>query len=186
MAAQQGWVALLGERMQRDFPEWQLVNASISGETSAGGASRIAQEIARHQPSLVIIELGGNDGLRGLPLEGNDGMRRHLAAMIEAAQRADAHVLLIGVQMPPNFGADYTQNFAQTYFDLAEHYEIALVPSLLEPIAHERDAFQDDNIHPTAVAQPRLLEHVWPVLRPLIGCPARTSARECISFMNSP
>jgi len=179
MAAQQGWVALLDERVQREFPGWKLANASISGETSAGGAARIVREIARHQPSVVVIELGGNDGLRGLPLAGSNGMQRNLATMIEHAQRADAHVLLLGMQMPPNLGADYVRQFARTYPDLAERYQTALLPFMLEPIAHERAAFQHDHIHPTAAAQPRLLEHIWPVLRPLIGCAAQTPASEC-------
>jgi len=120
MAAQQGWVSLLNERVQREFPGWTVANASISGETSAGGAARIAREIARHQPSIVVIELGGNDGLRGLPVEGEHGMQRNLARMIEAAQRNQAHVLLLGMQMPPNLGADYTRQFARTYPELAE------------------------------------------------------------------
>jgi len=181
MAARQGWVSLLNERIQREFPNWKVANASISGETTAGGAARIAREIARHQPSVVVIELGGNDGLRGLPLEGTHGMRGNLSAMIEAAQRHHAHVLLLGMQMPPNLGADYTRRFARTYPELAEHYQTALLPFLLEPIAHERSAFQNDHIHPTAAAQPRLLDHVWPALRPLIGCDAGTPSRECTS-----
>jgi len=182
MAAQQGWVSLLNERIQREFPGWKVANASISGETTAGGASRIAREIKRHQPAIVVIELGGNDGLRGLPIAGAHGMRGNLAAMIEAAQRNHAHVLLLGMQMPPNLGADYTREFARTYPDLAAHYQTALLPFLLEPIAHERSAFQNDHIHPTAAAQPRLLEHVWPALRPLIGCDINTPSSECESL----
>jgi len=182
MAAQQGWVSLLDERIQREFPGWKVANASISGETTAGGASRIAREIKRHQPAIVIIELGGNDGLRGLPIAGTHGMRGNLATMIEAAQRSHAHVLLLGMQMPPNLGADYTREFARTYPDLAERHQTALLPFLLEPIAHERSAFQNDHIHPTAAAQPRLLEHVWPALRPLIGCDINTPASECESL----
>jgi len=182
MAAQQGWVSLLNERIQREFPGWKVANASISGETAAGGASRIAREIARHQPAIVVIELGGNDGLRGLPIAGTHGMRGNLATMIEAAQRNHAHVLLLGMQMPPNLGADYTREFARTYPDLAAHYQTALLPFLLEPIAHERSAFQSDHIHPTAAAQPRLLDHVWPALRPLIGCDTNTPSRECESL----
>jgi len=181
MAAQQSWVALLGERVQREFPGWTLVNASISGDTTASGAARIAREIERHHPSIIVIELGGNDGLRGLSLDGHHGMRRNLATMIELAQRHEAHVLLLGMQMPPNFGPVYTRQFARIYPDLAEHYQTALVPFLLEPIARERDAFQADNIHPTAAVQPRLLDHVWPALRPLIGCAVTTPARQCQS-----
>jgi len=179
MAQQQGWVSLLDERVQREFPGWKVANASISGETSAGGAARIVREIARHQPSVVVIELGGNDGLRGLPLDGTNGMRSNLTAMIEASQHAGAHVLLLGMHMPPNLGADYVRQFARTYPDLAERYQTALLPFMLEPIAYERAAFQHDHIHPTAAAQPRLLEHIWPALRPLIGCAAQTPASEC-------
>jgi len=182
MAAQQGWVWLLNERVQREFPGWKVANASISGETTAGGAARIAREIARHQPAIVVIELGGNDGLRGLPLAGAHGMRGNLSAMIEAAQRSHAHVLLLGMQMPPNLGADYTREFARSYPDLAARYRTALLPFLLEPITHERDAFQNDHIHPTAAVQPRLLDHVWPALRPLIGCDVNTPSSECESL----
>jgi len=179
MAARQGWVSLLDERVGREYPGWKVANASISGETSAGGAARIKREIARHAPSVVVIELGGNDGLRGLPLDGMGGMRHNLTSIIEASQYADAHVLLLGMQMPPNLGADYVRQFARIYPDLAERYQTALLPFMLEPIAHERAAFQHDHIHPTAAAQPRLLEHIWPALRPLIGCPAQTTTSEC-------
>jgi len=179
MSTEQGWVALLDERVRREFPGWKIINVSIGGETSAGGAARIAREIERHQPSVVVIELGGNDGLRGLPLDGEHGMRRNLAVMIEHAQRANAHVLLLGMQMPPNLGADYVRQFARTWPELAERYQTAMLPFLLEPIAHEREAFQGDQIHPTAAAQPRLADHVWPALRPLIGCAVKTSTREC-------
>jgi len=181
MAAKQGWVSLLSERIQREYPGWQVINASISGDTSAGGVARIGRELERHAPKIVVIELGGNDGLRGLPLDGNHGLKRNLAAMIEAAQRANAHVLLLGMRMPPNLGADYTRHFAAIYSGLSEHYQTALLPFLLEPIAGERDAFQPDHIHPTAAAQARLAEHVWPALRPLIGCAADTPASECTS-----
>jgi len=186
MAAQQGWVSLLGERIQREYPGWQVINASISGDTSAGGAARIGRELERHAPKIVVIELGGNDGLRGLPLDGDHGLKRNLARMIEAAQRANAHVLLVGIEMPPNLGADYSTRFARIYPDLAGHYDTALLPFLLAPIAHDRNAFQPDNIHPTAAAQVLLLEHVWPVLKPLFGCPTSTPARACAAPLNPP
>jgi len=176
MAARQGWAALLGEQVRDEFPDWQVVNASISGETSAGGAARIHAAIARHRPSVVVIELGGNDGLRGLPLA---ALHANLAQMVEAAQAARAHVLLLGMRMPPNLGADYTAGFARTYQQLADDYHTALVPFLLEPIAHEHSAFQDDTIHPTAAAQPRLLDHVWPTLRPLINCAPEMPTPQC-------
>jgi acyl-CoA thioesterase-1 len=164
----QGWVALLAARLAESHRDWRVVNASVSGETTAGGAARIADELARHAPALVAIELGANDGLRGLPVE---AARANLAAMIEAAQRAGARVLLIGMRMPPNYGPEYTQAFAAMYAELAARYDTALVPLLIEPIARDRAQFQDDNLHPTAAAQPKLLDHVWPALAPLLGAP---------------
>jgi len=177
IATEQGWVALLAQRIKNEFPDWKVVNASISGETTAGGVSRIHDELIRHRPRVVIIELGANDGLRGLPLR---DMRRNLIAMIQDAQQSTAsHVLLLGMQMPPNLGADYTINFARIYSQLAEELDAALLPFLLEPIATDRAAFQDDHLHPTAEVQPRLLEHVWPALHPLLGCPIDTPTRQC-------
>jgi acyl-CoA thioesterase-1 len=164
----QGWVALLAARLAESHRDWRVVNASVSGETTAGGAARIADELARHAPALVAIELGANDGLRGLPVE---AARANLAAMIEAAQRAGARVLLIGMRMPPNYGPEYTQAFAAMYAELAARYDTALVPLLIESIARDRAQFQDDNLHPTAAAQPKLLDHVWPALAPLLGAP---------------
>jgi len=178
MAADQGWVALLGERVSEGFPGWRVVNASISGETSAGGAARVGAVIARHRPSVLVVELGGNDGLRGLPLQ---ALRSNLAQMVEAAHEAGAHVLLLGMRMPPNLGGDYTAGFTHIYQELADRYGTALLPFLLEPIAHERDAFQGDNIHPTAAVQVRLLDHVWPRLWPLIGCAPGTPTVQCES-----
>jgi len=177
IATEQGWVWLLAQRIKNEFPHWKVVNASISGETTAGGVSRIHDELARHRPSVVIIELGANDGLRGLPLQ---DMERNLVNMILLAGKTfSAHVLLLGMQMPPNLGADYTIHFAQIYPQLAEELDAALLPFLLEPIATDRAAFQDDHLHPTAEVQPRLLEHVWPALRPLLGCPLDTPTRQC-------
>lgn len=169
---EQGWPALLDERIKARSLPWRVVNASVSGETTSGGLVRMAGELQRNQPQLVVIALGANDGLRGLPLEQT---RAQLAAMIEAALAAKARVLLIGMQMPPNYGPDYTRGFAHNYQDLAAQYHIALLPFLLEPIASERDAFQADNLHPVAAAQPRLLEHVWAVLGPMLGPTPKSS-----------
>lgn len=163
---EQGWPALLDERLKSRSLPWRVVNASVSGETTSGGLARIAGELQRNQPQLVVIALGANDGLRGLLLEQT---RTQLAAMIEAALAAKARVLLIGMRLPPNYGPDYTTGFARNYQDLAAQYRIALLPFLLEPIASERTAFQADNLHPVAAAQPRLLEHVWAVLGPMLG-----------------
>jgi len=166
MSAAEGWVALLQQRLRREAPGWRVVNASISGETSAGGASRIAQAVVREQPDVVIIALGANDGLRGLPLA---DARRNLARMIGASQHVGAQVLLVGMRMPPNLGADYTRGFEDNYRLLAETFDTALLPFLLAPVAEDRANFQDDNLHPTVEAQPKILDHVWPALRPLLA-----------------
>jgi acyl-CoA thioesterase-1 len=165
MAAHEGWVALLGERLAREKPGWRVVNASISGETTAGGSSRIVGEVLRHRPDVVVIALGANDGLRGLPLR---EARRNLARMIGASQHVGAKVLLVGMRMPPNLGPEYTAGFEAIYRDLSQLFGTALLPFLLEPVALDRAAFQDDNLHPTVAAQPRLLDHVWPTLAPLL------------------
>ncbi len=165
LAPEQGWVALVGEKLAAEQPGWRVANASISGETTAGGASRIAAELQRHAPSVVVIELGANDGLRGLPLAQT---RANLERMILAAQATGARVLLLGMRLPPNYGPQYTEGFERNYRELAEAHGTALLPFLLEPIATDRDAFQPDNLHPVAEAQPRLRDHVWPALAPLL------------------
>lgn len=165
MSAAQGWVSLLQRRLDDTSPGWRIVNASISGETTAGGASRIAAEVVRNQPDVVIIALGANDGLRGLPLA---DARRNLARMIGASQHVGAKVLLVGMRMPPNLGADYTRGFERNYRDLATLFDTELLPFLLAPVAGDRANFQDDNLHPTVDAQPALLDHVWPALLPLL------------------
>ncbi len=161
----QGWAWLLADRLAQEKPDWCLSNASISGETSSGGAARIVDAVLRVHPRVVVIELGANDGLRGLPLA---DMRRNLAYMIGAAQSVHARVLLVGMRMPPNLGPDYTQGFAQTYADLAKQFHVALLPFLLEPVAADRANFQDDNMHPIAPVQPQILAHVWTKLGPLL------------------
>ncbi|HVR81239.1 MAG TPA: arylesterase [Luteimonas sp.] len=165
LAPSQGWVALTAERIARSKPGWRVVNASISGETTAGGAARVVREVVLHRPAVVVIELGANDGLRGLPLRQT---RTNLARMIGAAQGVGAKVLLVGMRMPPNYGAAYTQAFERNYRDLAKLFDTALLPFLLEPIARDRSAFQADNMHPGASAQPTLRDHVWRALEPLL------------------
>ncbi len=165
LAPSQGWVALTGERIARSKPGWRVVNASISGETTAGGAARVVREVVLHRPAVVVIELGANDGLRGLPLRQT---RTNLARMIGAAQGVGAKVLLVGMRIPPNYGAAYTQEFERGYRDLAQRFDTTLLPFLLEPIARDRGAFQNDNLHPVASAQPKLRDHVWKVLQPLL------------------
>lgn len=165
LSASQGWVGLTAERVARTQPGWRVVNASISGETSAGGASRIAGELKRNRPAVVVIELGANDGLRGLPLQQT---RSNLERMIKLSQAAGAKVLLIGMRMPPNLGRDYTQGFERNFSELSKLHKTAFLPFLLEPIALDRGNFQPDNLHPVATAQPKLRDHVWKALAPLL------------------
>ncbi|HEX5748222.1 MAG TPA: arylesterase [Archangium sp.] len=165
LAPEEGWVALTAERMAKEAPGWRVVNASVSGETTAGGAARIEGELARNRPAVVVIALGGNDGLRGLPLKQT---RAHLEKMVGAAKAAGARVLLVGMRMPPNLGKAYTEGFAANYRTVAEAHKVSLLPFLLEPIAMERASFQADNIHPIAAVQPKLRDHVWPALAPLL------------------
>lgn len=158
-------MALLGERLKRERPDYSVVNASVSGETSSGGLARIDAALARHRPSLVILELGGNDGLRGLPLA---EMKNNLGAIIERSQKAGARVLLLGMSMPPNYGPRYTQAFQASFDELAKRYRTALVPSLMEGFGDNYALFQPDRIHPAAEAQPLLLERVWKTLQPML------------------
>ncbi len=161
----QGWVALTAADMRGSHAAWRVVNASVSGETTAGGAARIKAELARTRPAVVVIELGANDGLRGLP---NSVTRANLGHMIEATQAAGARVLLIGMRLPPNYGRAYTTEFAGLYPGLAKQFGTALLPFLLSPIALDRSAYLADNLHPNAAAQPALKSHVWKALEPLL------------------
>lgn len=165
LAAAEGWVALTADRIAKSKPGWRVVNASISGETTAGGAARIVDAVVRHKPAVVVIELGANDGLRGLPLRET---RINLARMIGASQSVGAKVLLIGMRIPPNYGPEYTRGFERNYTALAEQFDVALLPFLLQPVASERANFQNDNLHPVASAQPKLRDHVWTALEPLL------------------
>lgn len=165
LSTEQGWVALTADRIAQHKPDWRVVNASISGETTSGGSARIVDEVLRVKPAVVVIELGANDALRGLPLR---EMRHNLARMIGASQYVGAKVLLVGMQIPPNYGPDYANGFEQVYRDLAKQFDTALLPFLLAPIATDRNAFQGDNLHPVAAAQPALRDHVWSKLAPLL------------------
>jgi acyl-CoA thioesterase-1 len=165
IAQARGWVALLEERLKRERPDYIVVNASISGETSAGGLARIRKALEQHRPQIVILELGANDGLRGLPVA---EMRKNLGAMIERSQKAGARVLLVGMQMPPNYGPDYTSAFESAFAELAKRHKTAFVPLLLEDFAEKPELFQPDRIHPTEAAQPLMLERVWKALAPLL------------------
>ena len=160
-----GWAALLQARLKQQRLDYTVSNVSVSGETTSGGATRIAQALRTHRPKVIIVELGANDGLRGLPVR---EMRANLAQILNASRRARARVLLVGMRMPPNYGASYTQEFAAVYADLAREYKTALVPYLLQGMDQRRELFQTDDLHPTAAAQPILLENVWKPLLPLL------------------
>jgi acyl-CoA thioesterase-1 len=161
-----GWVQLLADRLRDSGSDYRVVNASISGETTSGGLTRLPALLKEHRPRVVVLELGANDGLRGLPLA---VMRDNLQAMIRQAQAAGAKVLLVGVRVPPNYGREYAERFAGTFAALARELKVPLVPFLLDGFAESFELFQADRIHPTAEAQPRMLDNVWPVLRPLLG-----------------
>jgi acyl-CoA thioesterase-1 len=159
-----GWVALLQNQLDKDKPGAQVINASISGDTTSGGRSRLPALLKRHQPSLVIIELGGNDALRGLPMNMTQG---NLLDMTQKAQAAGAKVLLLGMQMPPNYGADMARQFEAAFAQVAKTQKATLVPFFLKGVGDDPDPlkwFQADRIHPNEAAQPRMLANVWPVL----------------------
>jgi acyl-CoA thioesterase I len=159
LAPAQGWVALLDARLKHRTPPATLVNASISGETTRGGLSRIGADLAAHKPNLVLLELGGNDGLRGLPLRES---RTNLASIIRIIGKANADVILAGIQIPPNYGLDYSREFRDMYPELAKQFKLPPVPFLLDGIADNRDLFQPDGLHPAAAAQQRILDNIWP------------------------
>ncbi|MEK0364251.1 arylesterase [Pseudomonas sp. CBC3] len=161
----QGWVHLLQQRLEDKALDHRVVNASISGDTSAGGLSRLPALLDEHEPEVVILELGGNDGLRG---QSPAQLKQNLAAMTEMSQQADAKVLLLGMRLPPNLGQRYTTAFAQAFDSLAADKELPYVPFFLEGVGGVEGMMQPDRIHPTASAQQRLLDNVWPVLEPLL------------------
>jgi len=161
----QSWPSLLQERLRQEKFPHEVINASISGETTAGGRSRLRAALDREKPRLVVLALGANDGLRGLPLAQT---RDNLFAMTRAAKAAGARVLLVGMQLPPNYGPDYTREFNTLFATVAKQEKTALLPFLLEPVALDDSAFQADRLHPTAAAQPKILDHVWQALKPLL------------------
>jgi acyl-CoA thioesterase-1 len=160
-----GWVKLLADRVSQGRAKYNVVNASISGETTSGGRTRIAALLKQHQPAVVVIALGANDGLRGLPLP---AMRENLGAMIDASRAAGARVLLVGVRIPPNYGRDYSERFFATFGEISRQRSVALVPFLLDGFADQLEYFQPDRIHPNERAQRLMLDNVWPRLRPLL------------------
>jgi len=165
MDEEQGWVALLQQRVDTNGLHWQVQNASVSGETTSGGLARLPAVLDSTQPDIVILELGGNDGLRGLPVP---TIRANLQQMIELSQQAGARVMLVGIQIPPNYGPRYTQPFYDQYQELADQYGTTFIPFLLDGIADQADLMQDDGIHPRAEAQGMIVDIVWPVLLPML------------------
>ena len=170
LATRQGWVSLLGDRIARDKLDWRVVNASVSGETTAGGLRRLPADLARHGPALVVIALGANDGLRGQPVA---AARANLEEMIRLARAARAEPVLVGLMIPPNYGIDYAREFRELFPQLAKKSRVPLVPFLLDGIADRRELFLPDQLHPAAAAQPLILDNVWPTLEPLLRRPAR-------------
>jgi len=160
-----GWVHLLEVRLKQMEPGWSVINASISGETSVSGRNRLPALLTQYHPRIVVIELGANDGLRGLPLT---DLRSNLAAMVDAAQHAGAKVLLLGIEMPVNYGPQYRDGLRAIYADLARAKRTALVPFLLEGVALDPALMQEDGLHPTAAGEPKVLDNVWPKLKPLL------------------
>ncbi|WP_458763598.1 arylesterase [Cupriavidus basilensis] len=173
LARDAGWVKLMEARLRAERFDYNVVNASISGETTVGGKTRLPDLLARHHPAVVIVELGANDALRGLPLQTTEA---NLRSIVTSAQQAKASVLLVGMRIPPNYGPDYTERFFSLYPKLAGEYKLRLVPFLLEQVIAKPEWFQADRLHPTAQAQGTLLDTVWPQLKPLLKAPAAKTA----------
>ncbi len=164
IAAQDGWVALMEAKLKDRGVV--IINASISGETTIGGANRIKTDLARHKPTMVLLALGANDGLRGLPVA---DMRHNLSAIVDEIRKTNARTILIGIQIPPNYGIDYTNNFKAVFTTLAKQRKLPLIPFLLDGIADKLENFQADRLHPTAAAQPRILANVLPVVENMLA-----------------
>lgn len=164
IARDDSWVNLLRQELQKSYPQYQVINASISGETTSGGVRRIDKALQQHNPAILIVELGANDGLRGTSLAETE---KNLESLIAQASLAKIKVLLLGIQLPPNYGAEYTKKFRELYPKLAKRHKLSLVPFMLAGIAPEQ--FQADNLHPNASAQPQILQNVLPALIPLLS-----------------
>jgi acyl-CoA thioesterase-1 len=165
LRSEQGWVALLQKRLQAQGYEYGVVNASVSGETTSGGLQRLPRALELHKPVLVILELGANDGLRGLPL---DTIRANLERMVGLAQQSGAQVLLVGIRLPPNYGPRYGNDFAALFDSIAAHFHLPLVPFLLEKVALNPQLMQADGLHPDAAGEGPVLDTVWPLLMPML------------------
>ena len=161
-----GWVALMDQKLKKEKIDVAIVNASISGETTSGGRSRLPALLSQHKPDVVVIELGANDGLRGQPVA---AAQANLTSMIEMAHKNKARVLLVGMRMPPNYGRDYADKFYGVYGKLSKEWKAPLVPFMFEGIADQPQLFQADRLHPTAQAHPTILKNIWPQLSPLLG-----------------
>ena len=168
LAANEGWVYLLQKKLTKLKTNASLINASISGETTSGGASRIDAALEQHKPTIIIVELGANDGLQGLPMS---QMQTNLRQIMAAAQAKKVKVVLLGMKIPPNYGTQYTRQFSQHYVTLAKEFRANLVPFFLENVAAKPELLQADGLHPNAAAQPTLLQNVWPQLQPLLNKP---------------
>lgn len=160
-----GWVALLDARLKQSYDDITVVNASISGETTQGGLTRLPALLERHQPQWIVLELAANDGLRGTPLR---IIEKNLERLLNMSTQAGAQPIIVGIQLPPNYGPSYTRKFYNLFSELADEYDIPRVPFLLEGVALNHDLMQADGLHPTAEAQPILLENVWPYIKPMI------------------
>lgn len=163
---QEGWPVLLQNKLSSQHYQYSVINASVSGETSSSGLSRLSDTLAKFKPKIIILELGANDGLRGLSIK---EMTANLDAMINESKKANAKVLLVGMKIPPNYGAKYTESFSQTYAQLSEKHQLTLVPFMLENIAAKPGLIQDDGLHPNALGQPMILENVWPKLHLMLN-----------------
>jgi len=171
LPANTGWTTLLQQRLVAEHYPHRVINASISGDTTAGGRARLDALLTKHRPAVTVIELGGNDGLRGGSL---DALRSNLVAMTAAAQKSGSRVLIVGLRLPPNYGPTYVRRFETIYADVARERKAALVPFLFEGFAEDNAMFQPDRIHPVSAAQARLLDNVWRELKPLLGEPAKS------------
>jgi acyl-CoA thioesterase I len=170
---EQGWVALLQQRLDSQYPGWQVINASVSGDTTRTGLKRLAPALDAHRPAILIVELGGNDGLRGLPFS---EIRESLSGIVETARQSDVQVLLAGIRLPPNYGEAYNSIFTGIYSEVAGKYDISLVPQLMYQVAEKSELMQEDGIHPTAEAQPQLLDNIWVELEPMLESVSQAKA----------
>jgi acyl-CoA thioesterase-1 len=166
LAPREGWVSLLAGKIEKARLPWKVANASVSGETTSGGLRRMSEDMRRHKPSVVVIELGANDALRGQPIA---AIRSNIEKMVRIARDARAEPVLVGLMIPPNYGIDYAREFREVFATIAQREKVALVPFLLEGVAMRGDLFLPDQLHPNATAQPMILDNVWPVLEPLLA-----------------